>query len=82
MGPITLFDKSLIQSLSLDEAVWFDKFFTSVACPKTLSPKTSPRSSRVGLICFLVESKLLLRRAEQRNSCRFDTHATVLFRLR
>jgi hypothetical protein len=30
MGPITLFDKSFIQSLSLDEAVWFDKFFMPV----------------------------------------------------
>lgn len=27
MGPITLFDKSFLQSLSLDEAVWFDNFF-------------------------------------------------------
>jgi hypothetical protein len=33
MGPITLFDKSFIQSLSLDEAVWFDKFFMPVVCP-------------------------------------------------
>ena len=27
MGPITLFDKSFLQSLSLDESVWFDIFF-------------------------------------------------------
>jgi len=27
MGPITLFDKSFLQSLSLDESVWFDNFF-------------------------------------------------------
>lgn len=27
MGPIALFDKSFLQSLSLDEAVWFDHFF-------------------------------------------------------
>ncbi len=27
MGPITLFDKSFLQSLSVDEAVWFDHFF-------------------------------------------------------
>lgn len=33
MGPITLFDKSLLQGLSLDESVWFDRFFTSVVCP-------------------------------------------------
>ena len=33
MGPITLFDKSFIQSLSVDESVWFDHFFYSNVCP-------------------------------------------------
>ncbi|MFN9476140.1 hypothetical protein [Acidovorax sp.] len=33
MGPVTLFDKSFLQSLSLDESVWFDHFFLSVICP-------------------------------------------------
>lgn len=33
MGPITLFDKSFLQSLSLDEAVFFDHFFYSNICP-------------------------------------------------
>ena len=33
MGPITLFDKSFLQSLTLDEAIWFDAFFTPVICP-------------------------------------------------
>ena len=33
MGPIALFDKSFIQSLSLDESVFFDHFFLSVICP-------------------------------------------------
>lgn len=33
MGPITLFDKSFLQSLSLDESVWFDHFFYPVICP-------------------------------------------------
>lgn len=27
MGPIALFDKSFLQSLSVDESVWFDQFF-------------------------------------------------------
>jgi hypothetical protein len=27
MGPIALFDKSFLQSLSLDESVWFDQFY-------------------------------------------------------
>jgi hypothetical protein len=33
MGPITLFDKSFLQSISTDEAVWFDHFFMPVVCP-------------------------------------------------
>ena len=33
MGPITLFDKSFLQSLSVNESVWFDKFFIPVICP-------------------------------------------------
>lgn len=33
MGPIALFDKSFLQSLSTDEAVWFDYFFIPVVCP-------------------------------------------------
>lgn len=33
LGPITLFDKSFLQSISLDEAVWFDRFFSPVVCP-------------------------------------------------
>lgn len=33
MGPIVLFDKSFLQSLSVDEAVWFDHFFMPVVCP-------------------------------------------------
>lgn len=33
MGPITLFDKSFLQSLSVDESVWFDHFFIANVCP-------------------------------------------------
>jgi hypothetical protein len=33
MGPITLFDKSFLQSLSADEAVWFDHLSLPVVCP-------------------------------------------------
>jgi hypothetical protein len=33
MGPIALFDKSFLQSISTDEAVWFDHFFSPVVCP-------------------------------------------------
>lgn len=51
MGPITLFDKSFLQSLSVDESVWFDNFFYPVVCPMfyvetlaDLSKSTSKRS--------------------------------------
>jgi hypothetical protein len=33
MSVITLFDKSFLQSLTVDESVWFDRFFYSVVCP-------------------------------------------------
>jgi len=33
VGPITLFDKSFLQSLSVDESVWFDHFFLTVVPP-------------------------------------------------
>ena len=33
MGPITLFDKSFLQSLSVDESLWFDHFFLAHICP-------------------------------------------------
>jgi hypothetical protein len=33
MGPIALFDKSFLQSLSPDESVWFDHFFLANVCP-------------------------------------------------
>lgn len=33
MGPITLFDKSFLQALNPDEAVWFDHFFLSNISP-------------------------------------------------
>ena len=29
-GPITLFDKCFIQSLTVDESVWFDQFFIRI----------------------------------------------------
>lgn len=50
MGPIALFDKSFLQSLTVDEAVWFDHFFMSVICPiffvETLADLT--KQPRVG----------------------------------
>lgn len=33
MGPIALFDKSFLQSLTVDESVWFDHFFLCNTCP-------------------------------------------------
>src|SRR3972149_9466951 len=46
MGPITLFDKSFLQSLSLDESVWFDHFFLTNVAPifyvETLADLSKP----------------------------------------
>lgn len=33
MGPRALFDKSFIQSLNIDESVWFDRFFRALIAP-------------------------------------------------
>lgn len=33
MGPAIVFDKSFLQSLSVDESVWFDHYFTTVITP-------------------------------------------------
>jgi hypothetical protein len=33
MGPVTIFDKSALQALSMDEAVWFDAFFYANVVP-------------------------------------------------
>ena len=33
MAPSALFDKSFLQALSTDEAVWFDHFMMPVICP-------------------------------------------------
>lgn len=50
MGPITLFDKSFLQSLSVDESIWFDNFFYPAICPifyvETLSDLKKPKLSR------------------------------------
>ena len=32
MGPITLFDKSFLQSLNVDESVWFDHYYLANVC--------------------------------------------------
>lgn len=59
-GPITLFDKSFLQTLSIDESVWFDHFFLTNICPlffvetladleKTIRSGRSPEQE-VGLI--------------------------------
>jgi hypothetical protein len=33
LGPITIFDKSALQALSLDEAVWLDNFYLANITP-------------------------------------------------
>ena len=50
MGPTVLFDKSFLQSLKMDESVWFDHFFISVVCPifyvETLADLKNPGGAR------------------------------------
>jgi hypothetical protein len=50
MGPTTLFDKSFLQSLNVDESMWFDNFFTALVAPifyvETLSDLAKGPSKR------------------------------------
>ena len=51
MSIISLFDKSFVQSLTVDESVWLDRFFYPVVCPifyvETLADLSKkPRSDR------------------------------------
>lgn len=50
MGPTILFDKSFLQSLSLDECIWLDHFFYSNICPifyvETLSDLSKDTKTR------------------------------------
>jgi hypothetical protein len=33
MGPNTIFDKSFLQGLKVDESVWFDQHYTAIITP-------------------------------------------------
>ncbi len=50
MGPVALFDKSFLQSLSVDESVWFAHFFSPVVTPlfyvETLADLEKSREGR------------------------------------
>lgn len=50
MGPITLFDKSFLQSLNIDESVWFDYYFLTNIAPifyvETLADLNKPALKR------------------------------------
>src|SRR5687767_4695746 len=72
-----LFDKSFLQSLSIDDSVWLDQYFRSVACPiffaETLADLAKPglegemAQRRVGIIA----SKFPERHA---SPCAFHIH--------
>lgn len=60
MGPIALFDKSFLEGLNPDEAVWFDHFFLANVCPmfyvetlSDLAKKDSSRGTPEELVCKL-----------------------------
>jgi hypothetical protein len=50
MGPVILIDKSALEMLSIDEAIWLDEFFFTNICPilysETLADLTKSRSDR------------------------------------
>lgn len=50
MGPVILIDKSALEMLSIDQAVWLDEFFFANICPmlysETLADLTKDRSDR------------------------------------
>lgn len=50
MGPLLIFDKSTLQSLSLDESVWLENFFLTNITPiffvETLADLSKPRTTR------------------------------------
>ena len=47
-GPITLFDKSALQSLNLDEAVWFDNFYRTIITPLFFLETLADLSKKMG----------------------------------
>lgn len=60
MGPIALFDKSFLEGLNPDEAVWFDHFFLANVCPmfyvetqSDLAKEGSDRGTPEELVCRL-----------------------------
>jgi hypothetical protein len=65
MGPMALFDKSFLQSISTDEAVWFDHFFIPIICPVfyvetlgNLAKEETLRTNRMGRLPVFVSWKL------------------------
>lgn len=72
MGPSTLFDKSFLQALSLDEAVWFDHFMMPVVCPifivETLGDLFKEGTERKGI----EDLKYLAEKAPEK-----DGHPTI-----
>ena len=81
MGPTALFDKSFLQSLSVDEAVVFDHFFIAVICPtfyvetladleKAARPGRTPDGSAGAIRLPLCQSLCPLQElSSQRSEC-------------
>ncbi len=80
MGPVALFDKSFLQSLSVDESVWFDHFFLVNVCPifygetladldKTVRESRTPEQE-VGIIADKFPEKRAFPCVYHRDLCR------------
>jgi hypothetical protein len=60
LGPITIFDKSALQALSIDEAVWFDAFFLANVVPLLYVQACAPKSAALCALT-LTEAHVLQR---------------------
>lgn len=59
MGPIVLFDKSFLQALSVDEAVWFDHFFlANGGAREKVGGRRNWLGTRCGTLCSSSDSCL------------------------
>lgn len=78
MGPTTLFDKSFLQALSVDEAVWFDHFMIPVVCPvfivETLGDLFKEGKQRPGI----EDLRILASKAPEKTGCPTVAHWKLL----
>lgn len=74
MGPAAIFDKSYLQSLTVDEAVWFDLYFTAATSHSCsiVTPFSNARFPMNGCDWVVARRQLLIsfHRGEAHNHLR------------